>query len=396
MASDEALRRLAKLGRRERDVAKLVCGGLLYKEIAHYLGIATGSVKTHMRRVYIKLELDQMRPRQRLTVLNEVFCPLLTSRALAVIPTPPEPAEDEEEVVPEDDPVLQLVEEDERLLALYRKPKAPAVVKSEQWQVQPAQLDPQVVEGKIRLAGNNHWRLRLMIIGAVLVGMLLMGGAVWAWTIWQGATPTPVAQASTPVPTEPPAPTQAPGVTREVIVITATPLPVTMTPRPSATARRISTATQSLPPTAAPSPTLARPPDTPPGTRLRPGETWTQDGFRLTLTKHYLLEFQGEGEIGLEFEMANVTGADLTVSLDIRDVTLETNTATQFTLFNCSGQGLIYQRTLPSASRQPVFLCSSIMYFHGNYFAPDVTAVYVTVRNWSRIAEAVWQIDINK
>jgi DNA-binding NarL/FixJ family response regulator len=43
------------LTRREREVAALVCHGLANKEIARRLGLAEGTVKTHLSKIFEKL-----------------------------------------------------------------------------------------------------------------------------------------------------------------------------------------------------------------------------------------------------------------------------------------------------------------------------------------------------
>lgn len=46
------------LSQREHDVLALLAQGLLYKEIAERLGIATGTVKQHIHRIYEKLHVQ--------------------------------------------------------------------------------------------------------------------------------------------------------------------------------------------------------------------------------------------------------------------------------------------------------------------------------------------------
>lgn len=48
----------AQLGERETEVLKLLAEGMLYKEIAERLGIAVGTVKNHVFRVYAKLQVQ--------------------------------------------------------------------------------------------------------------------------------------------------------------------------------------------------------------------------------------------------------------------------------------------------------------------------------------------------
>jgi DNA-binding NarL/FixJ family response regulator len=48
-------KQLDALTRREREVAGLVCHGFANKEIARRLGLAEGTVKTHLSKIFEKL-----------------------------------------------------------------------------------------------------------------------------------------------------------------------------------------------------------------------------------------------------------------------------------------------------------------------------------------------------
>jgi DNA-binding NarL/FixJ family response regulator len=47
------------LTRREREVAALVCHGFANKEIARRLGLAEGTVKTHLSKIFEKLGIQR-------------------------------------------------------------------------------------------------------------------------------------------------------------------------------------------------------------------------------------------------------------------------------------------------------------------------------------------------
>jgi DNA-binding NarL/FixJ family response regulator len=55
---DRVLMEDSDLSQREHDVLALLAQGLLYKEIAERLGIATGTVKQHIHRIYEKLHVQ--------------------------------------------------------------------------------------------------------------------------------------------------------------------------------------------------------------------------------------------------------------------------------------------------------------------------------------------------
>lgn len=384
MASEAAIRKLRRLSPQERKVLELRCQGLDYATIAARLQVSDSTIKSYMARTYIKLGMETMRKGIRARVIEDMYCPAL--RHLMDTEGPLLLGEPEStEAAPE--PVLQMVTEDEYPLVPYRPPRTPVVITNP---------DPKtiIIKEPTPLARRLPWLLTGSMAG-VLCSVLTAAGLFAGWWFFLREPPASVAQGpgeptataivQTVVVTAPPEQALS-TATPIVVVVTATPLPKT------------STSTQPpVPPTETVVPTNTLIPDTLAGTPLKPGDTWTQNGFRLTLVEYELLEFQGEGEIVLLFEMANATGADLTVTLDIQDVVVETNTGTRFRLFNCPDNDKVYQTTLAPATRDAVYLCArNVVLFHGDYFASDVTAVLVTVRNWSRISEAIWQIDINK
>jgi len=58
----------AKLTAREKEVLELTAKGLLYKEIAHQLGIGFGTVRQHLYKVYEKLHVQN-----KTEAINKVF-----------------------------------------------------------------------------------------------------------------------------------------------------------------------------------------------------------------------------------------------------------------------------------------------------------------------------------
>jgi len=401
MVPDKIIQLVRLLSRREREVLALVCSGLDYAATAERLELAVSTVKEYMGRVYEKFGLKELRHSQRVKMLDAGFC-----EALEIVLAEERDKQKDQRDKPDDpdDPkppvpidIKKMVDDDEKALVAYRASHSPVVIYQPQGQ-RPEKQTPQAIvidEPSRPLAFRLRWWLVAAIgVASLSIGVCGTAGAFWAWTQFFSAPSTPVAQVPTssqaaPSPSVPS--TRAPQTV--IVVVTATPPPATETPLVHPTDTSVPPSPTTIPsPTQAPIPT-----DTLPGTKLQPGDTWTQNGVRLTLVNHVLRTFQGKGEIGVQFELANSTGADLTVSLDIRDVTLDTNTGTRFELFNCPDYGKVYQMTFKPSSREVVYICGrDITYFHGDYFAPDVTAVLVTVRNWSRISEAVWELPIIK
>src|SRR5258708_2020293 len=88
---------------------------MAYKDIAAELHLATGTIKSHMNQVYVKLGLDDISDRtKRRKVLLEDYYPVLSEESL---PPPPPSAEEPKPVPPQ---VAAMVDEDERALVVWQ------------------------------------------------------------------------------------------------------------------------------------------------------------------------------------------------------------------------------------------------------------------------------------
>jgi DNA-binding CsgD family transcriptional regulator len=370
MASDDPIENLSRLTERQLEVLRLVCDGLKYKDIGARLYITEAAVKSHMANIYIRLELEAVPASQRKLLLFQVYCQALHEGKISpVVEESGEP-----EPVPEE--VIQMVEQDEISIVPYR-PKPSQIIK-----VKP--LDPEPPPRR------RSCSFMIGIISGMVITVAL-GLIIWrvldAIGLFPPASPTEVVMTIAPPTAEPSGvpelPSPTPLITEVIVVVTATPLPATETsPAPTDT---------PLPPTEIPTPTPQ--PNTPAGSHLQPGETWKQDGFHLTLDKVEFDEFFGAGIIRLEFSVTNRTGAPISIALDRQDITVQTNNGTVFPQF---GNTSIFRDTLNNDERVEVWLGGGPSYeWKGDYHSPDVTYILVIVRNWSRIPEAIWQIDIN-
>lgn len=226
MTPEDVRERLTRLTKTERQVLALRCEGKSYKSIAEDLGIGLNTVKTHVGRIYEKLELtrEQYEDAKRRKLLFEEFCPALRSEVLP--PGPP----DEEEPEPVSPEVEQMVDEDEYPLTVAT-PHSVTVI--------PGPGQP----SRPRIPG---W-LRVIIAGLVLVvliaGSVVLGGLILDRVRGEDPvaeepvavvppTNTPVPPSATPVEEEP-EPQAAPPTNTPVP--TDTPEP-TQTPRPTDTA----------------------------------------------------------------------------------------------------------------------------------------------------------------
>jgi hypothetical protein len=331
-----------------------------------------------MGNIYEKLDLDFYPVEKRRQVLHQVYCPALQEEEI-------EPVETESDTpTPVPDRIMQMVEDDEKAIIPY--------------QTKP----PQVIEIVPPPAETRPPRRLRGFLGGCLVGVIL--AAILGIVIWQflggGRLFTPITTeviAVQPEPTEQPISdleTPAPIVTVEevVVVVTATPEPASLTVSAD-TATSIPSTPTSQPPTNTPRPT--EPQDTVPGTRLQPGETWKQDGFHLTLERVRFDTFQGQGEVWLGFSVTNRTGAPISVELFQEDITVEASNGTRF-VQDYSTSSTVWRETLNHGDKADVWLSARTNYaWIGDYFSTDVEYILVTVRNWSRITEAFWQIDVD-
>lgn len=247
---DKAKDQLGGLGPRQREVLGLVCDGLEYEDIAERLHISENTVKSHMRQVYLKLDLTDIKSRtQRGKKLHQVYCPLLEAAAIP----PAKPDADEPQPVPEE--VQRLVEEDQKALVLWQ-PKPGTGTTSTAIQAREQPLPPQIIR-ESKPPRPLRWMVLGIILGAVLIAAI-------AWQVVQTLrsqvaslahaliNPVVVTSQVTVMVSEPPRPTG----TALVVVVTATPLRPTNSPQPSDTP---ALPTNTLEPTSTPTPSVALP-----------------------------------------------------------------------------------------------------------------------------------------
>jgi len=163
----------------------------------------------------------------------------------------------------------------------------------------------------------------------------------------------------------------------------------THTPYPTNTPYPTSTPYPTPKPVQATSiPTPIPPENTPPGIPLKPDETWKQDGLNLTLSvvKEIPNNYVG-GQIDLKFLIANRTGNELNLSLEIVNVSAETNTGEKYKL--TADRHDAWKETLKNGDDT-----TFEVWFDGNFYSPEVDYILVTVKDWSRIKEAIWKIPI--
>jgi len=97
---------------------------------------------------------------------------------------------------------------------------------------------------------------------------------------------------------------------------TPTPVVVVVTATPQAAPTLVSPTNTPMPPTSTPLPTPTLPNDTPPGTVLSVGQTWTTGGFSARLDR---IEFVYGNEADLYFTFTNMTGRTLFYHLNEKE-----------------------------------------------------------------------------
>lgn len=394
MTSENARAVVLSLTNREREMLALRCDGWLLREIAAHYFIEEGTVRSHFSHMFPKLRLAYVRSYQaRWDIVKKVYCPIMAE--LASDGTLDRLRQQEVEVLEVEPPpspeILALVEADERYLLSLREtgkvqPRIAAPVIPWQPQPRPKPVD-EIVVGEVREIKSNPWRLAFILLGGILLGALLVGGAVWAWISSQ-ATPTPLAV----IPTA--QPTQAPAITREVVIVTATPLPATHTPLVTDTALP----TETLAPTQAPTETpRPAPTDTSPGTVLGVGDYWLQNGVALRIVKYTLWPESSYQNIGIWFDLSNLTGADLLVSVNKNDIVVTTGSGRALDTSgwqNC----LTQSRILPAAGTLG-YTCSDAANFGviANLNDPSISEINVQVLSFtSRISNARFRFTISR
>ncbi len=152
MTERDVLAQLQSLTERQREVLRLVCEGLPYKDIGKELFITEGAVKAHMANIYEKLGLIYITGTLRSKALFETYCPALKSGFFETTgdePVEPEPAPEE---------VIKIVEQDERALVI----------------VEPEVIDVILpVQPKKKRRRRNGWK---WILALIIISLLAFGG----------------------------------------------------------------------------------------------------------------------------------------------------------------------------------------------------------------------------
>jgi DNA-binding CsgD family transcriptional regulator len=224
MFPENPAQKLELLTERQRDVLRLFCDHLAYKEIGEKLFISKNTVKAHMGNIYLRLGLDEMPDSQRKQTIYQVYCLALSGFVpLQIIPEEPE----EPDPVPEY--VMAMVEKDE--MTIIKMPPREII------DITPKPEPP-------------PRRLTCYTILSVILGMLLtILVAAAGWRVYQWLYPPQEATletqiAATPVGLEQtvetmltatiaqmlPVPSPTTDFRDDTVILTDTPVPSTPTP----------------------------------------------------------------------------------------------------------------------------------------------------------------------
>jgi DNA-binding CsgD family transcriptional regulator len=371
MFPEDPLEGLSQLTERQREVLQLVCDGLSYKDIAVILVVAEATVKAHMGNIYQKLGLDLLPPAQRRKLIYEVCCP-----GLGDAPPPvPEESVVEPEAVP--DKVARMVEEDERAIV--------------PWQPAPLVAPEEIIE--VRPRPVRAIRLRWLVFGMIL-GVILASGFFYAFgdqifgeistseqevvgmeTVVEKLVEVTVEVEKTVVVTAEPGPEQPTSPPQIVeVIVSATPLP-----------------------TPVPSPIPTEPVNTPPDTILEVGEWWKHEGV---WTKVSEVEFGSSSTVEIRIEFWNKTGNDLifewspTGNFSMID---NTNHRYEYEWYSQSG---VNSEVIPTGElvqlHHTFYGDPAVTFDDSHYFDANVTDLYFTIADISRLPFAQWHISVPK
>jgi len=370
MATTDPAQQLNSLSDRQKEVLRLFCKGISYKEIGEKLFITKNTVKAHMGHIYEALELTHLPRRQRVARIFEIYCPLLKKGGSAPKVVENEDNKEPEPISPE---VEKMVEEDENALVLWESSQ---IIDAEVEEVHP----------RPRRGGGCLLGVLGIIVGLGLMAgyLFFFGGGIPGLGIPVSPPPQPSESVeASPEPQEP-APTSD---TPTEIVFTATAIPASETARPSDT---------SLP-TATMVPSSTSEPDTQPGSVLEVGEWWKEDGVWLRLEDyHFTYDIPS---IRVFLELWNKTGDTLMFNW---------NTSGNFSLRDNNGFNYPLNSYFINISQNSIYDPGELKYLHitnsGDYvafqddrlFNADVTELILTVTDLSRIDKAQFRIRMNK
>jgi len=370
MADTDPTSRFDSLTERHKEVLRLFCKGISYKEIGEILFISESTVKSHIGHIYEKLGLLDLPPKERVARIFEIYCPLLKKHPPVPLP-PEEKAEEPEPITPE---VEKMVDEDENALVLWESSQI---------------IDAEVHDLPPRPRRNPGclWGLIGIVVGVGLIAgyFYFFGGGIPGMSVPN----SPALQASPETP-EPPSVSDTP----VVIVVTATAIPASETPLPSETSLPTNT---SVPPTATTAPSATSEADTQPDSVLEVGDWWKEAGLWLRLTSYHITtDIPG---IRITMELWNKTDSTILFSwntsgnLSMRDNNGYSYPMTvQFTNVSDNEQYDPGELSVLEASN----LGATVFYQDDRLFDANVTELILTVSDLSKIDRAQFRIPLNK
>ena len=169
MFPNNPVQKLELLTERQRDVLRLFCDHLTYKEIGEQLFISKNTVKTHMGNIYLRLGLDELPDSRRKQAIHQVYCQALRGFVpLRIAPEEPEKPEEPEDVP---DYIKDMVERDEKAII----PLPPG----------------QIIHIKSKKEEPPR-RCRWIVLGIILGIVLTSGCGYLVWRIYEWLNPPPV------------------------------------------------------------------------------------------------------------------------------------------------------------------------------------------------------------
>ena len=389
----------ALLSEREREVLNLVCQHNRYKDIAKKLFISINTVKTHMTRIYNKLEFHDLSQTERVLAVHNVYCPMFSEvdelkeddveiEIIDVVPEP-EPHSPEEEIIDVTQEPESILSDEEEIVSTNSEPesKSPDVEEITDVTPEPEPLSPDeeetidsdemalitytpepIIGGKEKMKPKKK-RGCLKFVIVLILGVLLTIGA---WQAWQYLKDIPIVSSIIEL--------IDPGVTTETISEASSETKSEL----SSIAEPIISSIKS---------SLGSSEDV-----YEIGEWHKEDDMWIRLRDYELTNYDYD-KINLFVEIWNKSDNEIHFSWDTEThLELKDNIGTRYKLTNRYIPGSDNETLLPQERSDliPGLSKATAEYFVSPMFENGVTELLFSVDYLSRFEKVTWRIPINK
>lgn len=344
----------SSLAPRQKEVLHLFCQGTVYKEIAELLVISENTVKSHMGKVYEKLDLLHLKRDDRIFKIRTIYCPMFENEsdeipetAIEVIDPEPEP----EPVTPEVEEML--MSDQSAMIALYTSNQVIRVPSS-----------------KRRISKRKVACGCFSVTGAMFLMILMIIGGIVAWEYVQKYLDQEGISIS--IPSNP--------------IISSNPSGPANTPKPAYTSKPADTPM----PEDTPIPALPAIPALPSTNATELGDWYKEGDIWMRLADYEVTN----GLIRLDFEIWNQTNQDIYFSWSPeQNFSMVDNKNNRYEVFTASTR-----QVAVGANERLVFFghgYSTVQFEDDPLYNPGVTDIFVTMEYLSTIEKATFHIAIS-